>query len=121
MNEKSLQKNLANMERELVNLQTAHEIGLGVVEYHEYKGVSSSQVQVFRLDIIVADGERSYPFLEILMRKRNNVITETIMLWQNNNDGRNFSAYCYGLGTSYCDWKITSTSALNITEVPINE
>ena len=36
MNEKSLEKNLANMERELINLQTAHDVGIGVVKFYKY-------------------------------------------------------------------------------------
>lgn len=36
MNEKSLEKNLANLERELVNLQTAHDVGLGAVGFYSY-------------------------------------------------------------------------------------
>lgn len=36
MDQRSLEKNLKNIERELVNLQTAHEVGIGAVIFYQY-------------------------------------------------------------------------------------
>lgn len=121
MNDKSLEKNLANLERELVALQTAHDIGPGLVRYYEYSGSSAESVGVYGLAIRVMQGERAWPFMRVLMRKRNGVITETAMLWTDSQDGTSFKAYNYGLGLAICDWKIISTSRLEITEAEVDE
>lgn len=115
MDEKSLEKNLKNIDRETLALQTAHEIGPGAVRYYEYSGSSSGTVGVYGLSIRVATGERAWPFMRVLMHKRN-VLTETAMLWTDMQDGMSFEAYIYGFGLAVCDWKIISTSRLEITE-----
>lgn len=116
MDERSLEKNLKNIDRETLALQTAHEISAGSVRYYEYSGSSSGAVGAYGLSIRVATGERAWPFMRVLMRKRNGVITETAMLWTDAQDGMSFEAYIYGLGLAVCDWKIISTSRLEITE-----
>lgn len=65
MNEKSLEKNLANLERELLAVQTAHNIGLGVVRYWEYADtlVTGEYIVAF-ICANVKDGERLNPFIE---------------------------------------------------------
>lgn len=68
MNEKSLEKNLANLERELINLQTAHEIGLGSVKYWEYSEngriIELEYVYAVIVLINVAAGERLNPIID---------------------------------------------------------
>lgn len=68
MNEKSLEKNLANMERELLALQTAHNVGIGEVDYYKYtmKGTPQSMGSYYRIFFLikVKDGELPYPFME---------------------------------------------------------
>lgn len=116
MDERSLEKNLKNIDRETLALQTAHEIGAGAVRYYEYSGSSSGNVGVYGLSIRVVTGERAWPFIRVLMRKRHDIIAETAMLWTDAQDGMSFEAYIYGLGLAICDWKIISTSRLEITE-----
>ena len=68
MNEKSLEKNLANMERELLALQTAHNVGIGGVDYYKYtmKGTPQNRGSYYRIIFLikVKDGELLYPFME---------------------------------------------------------
>lgn len=68
MNEKSLEKNLANMERELLALQTAHNVGIGAVDYYKYtmKGTPQNMGSYYRIFFLikVKDGELLYPFME---------------------------------------------------------
>ena len=66
MDKTSLEKNLANMERELVALQTAHEIGLGSVIYWEYGGTTTPVQMDYRRILImvgVKSGEKLNPIL----------------------------------------------------------
>lgn len=68
MNEKSLEKNLANMERELIALQTAHDVGLGNVDYYQYSILFSlvdtgDYYQGYIL-INIKNGEKTFPFME---------------------------------------------------------
>lgn len=116
MDERSLEKNLKNIERETLALQTAHDIGPGLVRYYEYSGSSAENVGAYGLAIRVMQGERAWPFIRVLMRKRNDMVSETVMLWTDDQDGMSFEAYVYGLGRAICDWKIISTSRLEITE-----
>lgn len=69
MNEKSLEKNLANLERELVNLQTAHDVGLGAVGFYTYwanfltVGMDGFQYGIVLIDVL--DGERGDPLMDV--------------------------------------------------------
>lgn len=68
MDQKSLEKNLANMERELLALQTAHDIGLGAVDYYEYTipvelSYTGTMYRAFIL-INIKDGEGTFPFMQ---------------------------------------------------------
>lgn len=65
MNEKSLEKNLANLERELVALQTAHEVGLGNVIFWEYSGtaVAVYEDMICYMAVQVNAGEPLNPIL----------------------------------------------------------
>lgn len=73
MNEKSLEKNLANLERELVNLQTAHEVGLGAVGFYVYEGDfwtftysgDPTDYPIAVLMMTVLNGERTDPLLDV--------------------------------------------------------
>lgn len=73
MNEKSLEKNLANLERELLALQTAHDVGLGAVGFYEYQGEGDTfdfqgiNDQMFILLMDVDDGERLDPLLNVFV------------------------------------------------------
>jgi hypothetical protein len=114
MNEKSLEKNLSNLERELVALQTAHEIGVGVVEYYEY----NAEPPVFEEDntyhagalIEVADGERSWPFIEFWGGSEDSL--EPFMQYRE--DGRRFAIYTNDIYQRIIRYRIVSTSILNI-------
>lgn len=69
MNEKSLEKNLANLERELVNLQTAHDVGLGAVRFYEFGEFTTSYFMVgdTRVYIVLCEideGENLAPMLQ---------------------------------------------------------
>lgn len=71
MNEKSLEKNLSNLERELVNLQTARDVGLGGVSFYTY----TAHFWTFHLEegdwpmtfvlIDVLDGEQADPLMNV--------------------------------------------------------
>ena len=73
MDSKSLEKNLANLEREILALQTAHDIGLGAVGFYEYEG----DYMTFPNDlgygmysallITVQDGERPDPVMNVFV------------------------------------------------------
>lgn len=110
MNEKSLEKNLANLERELIALQTAHEIGLGQVRYYEYNGylVPTLSYSVVYILINIKSGERTDPLLQFFVSM--NVALDGI-LRSNVYTGRY-------LGRGYCieqipsAWKIVSTSQI---------
>lgn len=72
MDQRSLEKNLKNIERELVNLQTAHEIGLGTVKYYNYNGETEAQMDedyYYRAFVLIEvnAGERVNPFMEIFV------------------------------------------------------
>ena len=79
MNEKSLDKNLANIERELINLQTAHEIGLGAISFYSYTddfytftvstGSGDMQAAVVMVDVV--DGELTNPLLNFYVSSIN--------------------------------------------------
>lgn len=114
MNEKSLEKNLANLERELINLQTAHEIGLGSVRYWEYDDyatpVQLTYVYAVIVLIEVSQGERLNPILDSYSA---DVIFAEVYksnIYENR--------YAYIMTTIYSSvhsvhWKIVSTSKLN--------
>lgn len=116
MDKKSLEKNLDNLERELLALQTAHDIGLGVVRYYEYSGTSSGAKLYILLDIEVAQGERAFPFMNILIERQSGGRIQYNAVWQEGSDGMKFAAQCGGLGQVIIDWKIISTSKLIISE-----
>lgn len=70
MDNKSLEKNLANMERELLNLQTAHDIGLGAMSFFQYEGNYSTYHSEYggtRFDLLIdiEEGERTDPIFNI--------------------------------------------------------
>lgn len=73
MNEKSLEKNLANLERELVNLQTAHDVGLGAIGFYTYQdnfwtfsySGDPSDWPVAAVLIDVVSGEGADPLLNV--------------------------------------------------------
>lgn len=71
MNDKSLEKNLANLERELLALQTAHDVGLGAVGFYEYSYDAQSFFynygQFFILMIDVLEGEREDPLMNVFI------------------------------------------------------
>ena len=69
MNGKSLGKNLANLERELIALQTAHEIGLGSVEYYEYiltpPVLNNDGSYVSGTLVEIKQGEKVWPLIQV--------------------------------------------------------
>jgi hypothetical protein len=114
MDERSLEKNLANIERELLNLQTAHDVGLGSVRFYEYMG-SEAATNVIRLRITVQDGERSWPFMVVMMERENDWRAEYNILVPANNDGTEFIAQVGALlDDVVTNWKIVSTSRLSV-------
>lgn len=69
MDKTSLEKNLANMERELVALQTAHEIGIGTVKFYKYGEYTQHLIPYgsMALGLILfeaKDGENINPLLQ---------------------------------------------------------
>lgn len=110
MDQKSLEKNLANMERELVALQTAHDVGMGMVRYYEYDGYLNPTLSfsVVYILISIKSGERNDPLLQFYTSR--NVALSGI-LRSNVYTGRY-------LGRGYCiekipsAWKIISTSQI---------
>ena len=73
MDQRSLEKNLKNIERELVNLQTAHAIGLGAVGFYVYEGDfytftysgDPDDWPIGALMIDVLNGERPDPLMDV--------------------------------------------------------
>lgn len=110
MNEKSLEKNLANLERELVALQTAHDVGLGVVRYYEYDGYLTpiSSYGFSYILINVKSGERLNPLIELYVSR--NVAVPGIMRSNVYNDRYLARGYCIEQIAS--EWKIVSTSQI---------
>lgn len=123
MDNKSLEKNLANLERELVALQTAHDVGLGAVGFYEYEG----DYYTFPSDlgygaysallITVANGERTDPIMNVYITS----------IYQDNTTGfafverlspvkfDTFSALVMGHHEQMLmHYKIISTSKLNV-------
>lgn len=122
MNEKSLEKNLANLERELVNLQTAHDIGLGSVRYWQYSGVATALYNNFicYMAVQVKQGEPLNPVLNFYVDTEiagvANVIKSTTyedryLLW----------AVSLASGTPKFNFKLVSTSQVSYWELATPE
>lgn len=116
MDNKSLEKNLANIERELLNLQTAHDIPLGSVKYIEMAGADPASilyggiVYAFYMCINVAQGERLNPFIETYINREE--AFEVYFLKSSTYADR----YCwivYSTDNNYVHWKIVTTSKLD--------
>lgn len=121
MNDKSLEKNLANLERELLALQTAHDVGLGAVGFYEYEGdymtfPSDLGTGIFSVILVdVLDGEREDPVL--------NVYTSSIYGGNSTGfaqvervNGTKFDYYDSRLGSTQVQmhYKVVSTSKLKV-------
>lgn len=128
MNEKSLGKNLSNLERELVNLQTAHDIPLGAVDYYEYR-VSfrmthyEGAYRIAYLLVGIKDGELPFPYLEkwgVSQINVNNYVLDFGFI--NNDSGTRFVVIFLALGNDDYDVTqiITSTSQL-VTRVTYSQ
>ena len=122
MNEKSLEKNLANLERELVNLQTAHDVGLGNVRYWQYSGVAKALYNDFicYMAVQVKGGEPLNPVLNFYVDTEvagvANVIKsatyeDRYLLW----------AVSLASGTSRFNFKLVSTSQVSYWELATPE
>lgn len=113
MNEKSLEKNLANLERELVNLQTAHEVGLGTVKYYNYSGRVDAQIDasyyygVYVL-IEVNEGERINPFMELFVNFEANFASLL-----KNQSGTRYLINSYDIFEYTLVWAVVSTSMIS--------
>ena len=121
MNEKSLEKNLANLERELLALQTSHDVGLGAVGFYEYEGdymtfPSDLGTGVFSVILIdVLDGEREDPLLNVyissIYEDNSNGFAQVERV-----NGTKFDYYNSRLGSEQIPmhYKIISSSKLNV-------
>lgn len=115
MNEKSLEKNLANLERELVALQTAHDVGLGVIRFYEY---SEAGVVVFEDDyyycwilLNVKEGERLNPDITVYLDDSGDYVwTSTVK--SETYPGRYAIVVLSIFQKTSILWKIVSTSQL---------
>ena len=113
MDERTLQKNLANLERELVNLQTAHEIGLGVVKYYaigDSTWVNTPIGDYYGVYVLIGvdDGERSRPFLELFVNSETSFAPLLAGA-----SGNRFVINTYGMFAYQFKWKIISTSKVS--------
>lgn len=128
MNEKSLEKNLANLERELVALQTAHDVGLGVVEFNTYYGEAPARIwspdwpnsHFIAIMMEVIDGEPLNPIIQVNVQGIGMGNTASIGRYTLQHSNSKFSFFDAGLGTDYphidtYEYLIDSTSRLNIS------
>lgn len=114
MDSKSLEKNLANLERELVALQTAHDIGLGVVKYYQFDDVATPVHDTYYyvwLCINVKDGERLNPMLNWYIDDTQN-IDFNLMVKSETYPGRYALIVLSIFSTPSIQWRLVSTSQL---------
>lgn len=119
MNEKSLEKNLANMERELIALQTAHDIGLGSVIYWEYNEVSGTLVNNYSVSYIkvkVKDGEKEDLIIQFFADTSK--VAQPTIYKSDVYQGR-YLLYAINLDyqvITYFNWKLISTSQIEYSD-----
>lgn len=122
MNEKSLEKNLLNLERELVNLQTAHNIGLGSVTFWQYSGVAASLYQnvIAYIKINVKAGERLNPII-IFYSDSSKVAQGSLFKSSVYPDRYLFYAIALDFELTYFNWKAVSTSQIEYSQAATAE
>lgn len=127
MNEKSLEKNLANLERELVALQTAHDVGLGAVEFYSYAATTPARrwsedwpnSHFLAIMITVHDGEPLNPVIQGYIQADGMGNIPSIGNYMMQHSDSKYSFFDAGLGidapivTQYF-YKVVSTSRLDI-------
>ena len=111
MDERSLQKNLANLERELVNLQTAHQVGAGVVNFYEYSDSTTTSIPGFIFSTVailveVRDGEQLNPMVN--QYSNSYLYIKASQVYPNR-----YEFFCIRVGSQVITWKIVSSSRLN--------
>ena len=128
MNDKSLEKNLANLERELLALQTAHDVGLGAVEFNTYSGEAparqwmpdwpSSHFIAIMMEVI--DGEPLNPIIQASVQGVGMGNSASLGRYVMQHSPSRFSSFDAGVGGSYpqvttYEYRIDSTSRLSIS------
>lgn len=127
MNDKSLEKNLANLERELLALQTAHDVGLGAVEFYSYTGTTPARryspdwpdSHWVAVMITVHDGEPLNPIIQGSIQADGIGNKASIGGYMMRHSDSKFSFFDAGLGIGYSPvtrylYRIDSTSRLDI-------
>lgn len=119
MNEKSLEKNLANMERELINLQTAHDVGLGNVNYWEYNDTATTLFEgvISYIGVQVKSGEPLNPIMAFYV-DTSLVGVENIMKSQTYSDRYLLYAISLTFAQVTYNFKLTSTSQVEYFAIP---
>lgn len=119
MDKKSLEKNLANLERELLALQTAHDVGLGVVDFYEITMTGTMQQMqgqgyyyVYIL-VWVKDGERFNPFVQYWQEREEQGFVDSSYELLKNDEGNHFLISFIGFVPSTISAKMVSTSQLD--------
>lgn len=118
MNEKSLEKNLANLDRELVALQTAHDIGLGNTIFWEYTGTGQTLYQniVCFIKLKVKDGEPINVILDYYVDTAK-VGTGNIIKSTTYNDRYILYAMSIDFTMKTFNWKLVSTSKVEYAQL----
>lgn len=118
MDNKSLEKNLANMERELLNLQTAHDIGLGATLFWEYSGkqqmIQTPYAYMLAVLFEVKEGERMNPIINFYTSTDDSLQSVALLYVSKSKDNRMLLATSvYGFDIKPIAWKMVSSSQLN--------
>lgn len=114
MDKTSLEKNLANMERELIALQTAHDVGIGTVKFYKYGEYTQHLIsygsRAYCLVLFEAkDGENINPLLQSYTNIINvELIKSTVIP----NRYVLYLAFSFDLALGIT-WEIVSSSLLN--------
>ena len=118
MNPQSLEKNLNNIERELVNLQTAHEVGLGSVQYWNYEGANPAVYEdtVLYLKVWTKANENPAAILNFYtdsdIAGLSGVIKSTTY-----QDRYLLLAFSFAPGTPIINWKLVATSQVEYAQL----
>lgn len=119
MDQKSLEKNLANMERELLALKTAHDVGLGNVNYWEYNDKATTLFEgvVSYIGVQVKSGEPLNPIMAFYV-DTSLVGVDNIMKSQTYSDRYLLYAISLSFARVTYHFKLTSTSQVEYFEIP---
>ena len=127
MDSKTLEKNITNLERELVALQTAHDVGLGAIEFYSYTGIAPArrysedwpESHYLAIMITVHDGEPLNPVIQGYIQADGIGNKTSIGNYMMQHSNSKFSFFDAGLGiglppVSQYLYRVDSTSRLDI-------